>query len=571
VLEATATLCVDPGFVLSVDGSGVILLDRVSAAETSTSTPGDATTASNDATTASGDATSTSDDTTNARPDPVDLAVFTNLYTSIAEQMGVVLGRTALSTNIRERRDYSCALFDAGGGLVVNAPHIPVHLGAMSESVRAVLAAHPSAERGDVYVTNDPAGGGSHLPDITVVTPVHDDAGALRFFVASRGHHADVGGTTPGSMPPDARTLAEEGVVFRALRIVRGGVFDRALVLSVLGSGAYPARRPMENVADLEAQIAANRTGARLLLEACARYGVARVAAYMGHSQDDAALRVAAAIRTLPRGRRRFADALDDGTPIVVAVEARDDGTLWIDFDGTGAELDGNLNAPRAVTVAAVLYVLRCLVGESIPLNGGCLRPVALHIPPRSLLDPGPDRAVAAGNVETSQRVVDVLLGALGLAAASQGTMNNLTFGDASFGYYETLGGGAGATRAHDGASAVHTHMTNTRITDPEILETRFPVRVREFSVRRGSGGEGSKRGGDGLVRELELLCPLRVSLLAERRVLAPWGLEGGGSGKIGRDTLDGAPLASKCSVDADSGAVLRIETPGGGGFGRAG
>ena len=350
-----------------------------------------------------------------------------------------------------------------------------------------------------------------------------------------------------------------------------GGVFERALVLSVLGSGAYPARRPEENVADLEAQIAANRTGARLLLEACARYGVARIAAYMGHSQDDAALRVAAAIRTLPRGRRRFADALDDGTPIVVAVEARDDGSLLIDFDGTGAELSGNLNAPRAVTVAAVLYVLRCLVGESIPLNGGCLRPVVLHIPPRSLLDPGPERAVAAGNVETSQRVVDVLLGALGLAAASQGTMNNLTFGDASFGYYETLGGGAGATRAHHGASAVHTHMTNTRITDPEILETRFPVRVREFSVRRGSGGEGSKRGGDGLVRELELLRPLRVSLLAERRVLAPWGLEGGGSGKMGRDTLDGAPLPSKCSVDADSGAVLRIETPGGGGFGRDG
>ncbi len=548
VLEATSTLCVDPGFALSVDDAGVILLDRLAAADAAREAPG-----------APGPS---------AAPDPVELAVFSNLFTSIAEQMGVVLGRTALSTNIRERRDYSCAVFDAGGGLVVNAPHIPVHLGAMSESVRAVFAAHPAPEPGDVYVTNDPAGGGSHLPDLTVVTPVHDAAGALRCFVASRGHHADVGGTTPGSMPPDARTLAEEGVVFRALRIVRDGALDRALVLSVLASGPYPARRPAENLADLEAQIAANRTGARLVLEACARHGAAQITAYMAHVQDDAALRVAEAIRSLPRGRRRFADALDDGTPIVVEVEARDDGTLRIDFEGTGAELPGNLNAPRAVTVAAVLYVLRCLVGVPIPLNGGCLRPVDLRVPPRSLLDPGPERAVAAGNVETAQRVVDVLLGALGLAAASQGTMNNLTFGDASFGYYETLGGGAGATRARDGASAVHTHMTNTRITDPEVLEARFPVRVREFSVRRGSGGAGEHRGGDGLVRELELLRPLRVSLLAERRARAPWGLEGGAAGQPGRDTLDGVPLASKSSTDAPVGAVLRLETPGGGGFG---
>jgi 5-oxoprolinase (ATP-hydrolysing) len=548
VLEATATLCVDPGFALSVDEAGVIFLDAVSTARAVVAAP--------------------TTESSRGVPDPVDLAVFSNLFSSIAEQMGVVLGRTALSTNIRERRDYSCALFDAEGALVVNAPHIPVHLGAMSESVRAVFAAHPAPQPGDVYVTNDPAGGGSHLPDLTVVTPVHDDAGKLRFFVASRGHHADVGGTTPGSMPPDARTLAEEGVVFRALRVVRDGALDRSLVLSVLASGPFPARRPLENVADLEAQIAANRTGERLLRAACERHGVERVSAYMAHVQDDAALRVADALRGLPRGRTRFADALDDGTPVVVEIEARADGTLLIDFDGTGAEVPGNLNAPRAVTVAAVLYVLRCLVGAPIPLNSGCLRPIVLRIPPRSLLDPGPDRAVAAGNVETAQRVVDVLLGALGLAAASQGTMNNLTFGDSSFGYYETLGGGAGATRARDGASAVHTHMTNTRITDPEVLEARFPVRLREFSVRRGSGGAGAHRGGDGLVRELELLRPLRVSLLAERRARAPWGLEGGSPGLPGRDTLDGAPLASKSSVDAPAGAVLRVETPGGGGFG---
>ncbi len=565
VLEATATLCVDPGFVLRVDPHGLLLLDDVGGEDLvgvdlkrSPRHPESPTI------TESPDLHGRGSET----PDPVDLAIFSNLYTSIAEQMGVVLGRTATSTNIRERRDYSCAIFDAAGGLVVNAPHIPVHLGAMSESVRAVHAAHPSPAPGDVYVTNDPAGGGSHLPDITVVTPVHDAGGALRFFVASRGHHADVGGTTPGSMPPDARTLAEEGVVFRALRIVRDGVFDRAAVLDVLGSGAFPARRPAENLADLEAQIAANRTGARLLSEACARHGEPRVSAYMAHVQDDAARRVAAAIRALPPGARRCVDALDDGTPVAVTVDVRDDGTLYIDFEGTGGEHAGNLNAPRAVTVAAVLYVLRCLVGAPIPLNGGCLRPVTLRVPARSLLDPGPERAVAAGNVETAQRVVDVLLGALGLAAASQGTMNNLTFGDATFGYYETLGGGAGATRTHPGASAVHTHMTNTRLTDAEVLEARHPVRVRTLAVRRGSGGEGAQPGGDGLVRELELLRPLRVSLLAERRARPPWGLEGGGAGKPGLDTLDGVPLPAKSSVDAPAGAVLRIETPGGGGFG---
>ncbi len=565
VLEATATLCVDPGFVLRVDPHGVLLIDDEAGELRAIADPA-----------RSGvfraipvvPVSPNFDDTAASTPDPVDLAIFSNLYTSIAEQMGVVLGRTATSTNIRERRDYSCAIFDAAGGLVVNAPHIPVHLGAMSESVRAVHAAHPRPAPGDVYVTNDPAGGGSHLPDITVVTPVHDAEGSLRFFVASRGHHADVGGTTPGSMPPDARTLAEEGVVFRALRIVRDGVFDRDAVLGVLGSGPHPARRPAENLADLEAQIAANRTGVRLLLEACARHGQPRVTAYMAHVQDDAARRVAAAIRALPRGARRCVDALDDGTPVAVTVEVRDDGTLHIDFAGTGGEHAGNLNAPRAVTVAAVLYVLRCLVGAPIPLNGGCLRPVTLHVPARSLLDPGPERAVAAGNVETAQRVVDVLLGALGLAAASQGTMNNLTFGDATFGYYETLGGGAGATRAQPGASAVHTHMTNTRLTDAEVLEVRHPVRVRTLAVRRGSGGEGAQPGGDGLVRELELLRPLRVSLLAERRARAPWGLEGGGAGKPGLDTLDGVPLPAKASVDAPAGAVLRIETPGGGGFG---
>lgn len=563
ILEPTSTFCLDPGFALEVRDDGTLdVHDKAGAAGDATEHASAEGRAARTHPPAAADA---------GAPDPVSLEVFANLFTSIAEQMGEVLGRTASSVNIRERRDYSCAVFDARGGLVVSAPHIPVHLGAMGESVRAVLAAHPACAPGDVFATNDPAAGGSHLPDITVVTPVHDDAGAVRFVVACRGHHADVGGRTPGSMPADARLLSDEGVVLRALRIARGGRLEREAILAALSAGPYPARRPEENLADLEAQLAANRTGERLLREACARHGEAAVAASMAHLQDDAAACVAEALAALPgarEGRRaRFADALDDGTPIVVEI-ALAGGRLTIDFAGTGAEHEGNLNAPRAVTVAAVLYVLRCLAGRPIPLNDGCLRPVSLRIPPRSILDPGPDRAVAAGNVETSQRVVDVLLGALGVAAAGQGTMNNLTFGDDTFGYYETIGGGSGAIDGAEGASGVHVHMTNTRITDPEVLEDRFPVQVLRFGLRHGSGGRGRFRGGDGLVRELRLLRPLRVSLLAERRARAPFGLAGGLPGAPGRDTLDGRPLPSRATVDAPAGAVLRIETPGGGGYG---
>jgi 5-oxoprolinase (ATP-hydrolysing) len=481
--------------------------------------------------------------------------------------MGAVLQRTALSTNIRERLDFSCAVFDRHGGLVANAPHIPVHLGAMGGSVRAVLEAHPRPAPGDVFATNDPAGGGSHLPDVTVVTPVHDAGGELLFFTASRGHHADIGGTTPGSMPSDSRRLAEEGVVLRAMPIVTGGILQRDDILAALTGGPYPARRPADNLADLEAQIAANRTGARLLADLIAAAGRDAVMAYLGHVQDNAAAQVAAEIARLPDGEHRFADALDDGTPIAVTVRIRGD-HMEIDFTGTGDELDGNLNAPRAVTVAAALYVLRCLVGSSIPLNSGCLRPVRLHVPPGSVLSPSPDRAVAGGNVETSQRVVDVLLAALGLAAASQGTMNNLTFGDERFGYYETIAGGAGATPRAPGASGVHTHMTNTRITDAEVLEARYPVRLLELSLRRGSGGAGRHRGGDGLVREIELLAPLEVSILSERRARAPFGLLGGQPGATGRNLWNGRELGGRARFRAVAGDRIRIETPGGGGFG---
>ncbi|MBW2415556.1 MAG: hydantoinase B/oxoprolinase family protein, partial [Deltaproteobacteria bacterium] len=501
------------------------------------------------------------------RADPVQLEIFNNLFMSVAEQMGTVLRRTALSTNIRERLDFSCALFDPGGGLVANAPHIPVHLGAMGETVRAVIAEHREPAPGDVFASNDPAAGGSHLPDITVVTPVHDSAGALRFFTASRGHHSDVGGVTPGSMPPFSRSLDEEGVCLRALCIVRSGRLDEAGILRALASGPYPARAPRDNLADLEAQIAANRKGEELIGEMVAHYGLETVLAYMQHVQDNAAAKVADEIARLPDGEHRFEDAMDDGTAIRVCIRVSGS-SMRVDFSGTGPEQDGNLNAPRAVTLAAVIYVLRALVGEPIPLNAGCLRPVDVHIPEGCLLSPSPGRAVAGGNVETSQRVVDVLLGALGRLAGSQGTMNNLTFGDEGFGYYETIGGGAGAGPDFDGASGVHTHMTNTRITDPEVLEARFPVRLLEFSLRAGSGGAGRQRGGDGLVREIEFLSPMKVSLLSERRERAPHGLAGGSAGLRGRNLLDGEDLGGKASFDVRPGARLRIETPGGGGFG---
>jgi 5-oxoprolinase (ATP-hydrolysing) len=541
ILEATGTTIVDPGFEGRIDDRGRILL------EDRAGRPAHERVAS--------------------EADPVQLEIFNNLFMSIAEQMGTVLRRTAISTNIRERLDFSCALFDRDGGLVANAPHIPVHLGAMGETVRAVLEAFPEPVAGSVYASNDPTAGGSHLPDVTLVTPVHDAQGELVFFTASRGHHADIGGITPGSMPPFSRTLEEEGVLLRPFEVVRDGVLDEERLLELLAGATYPARNPHDNLADLEAQIAANHTGEQLLREMDERYGRATVAAYMGHVQDNAAAKVAEEIAKLPDGEHHFEDALDDGTPIVVTLRVSGD-TMQVDFTGTGPQVEGSLNAPRAVSVAAVIYVLRTLVGEAIPLNSGCLRPVSIEIPLGSVLAPDPERAVAGGNVETSQRVVDVLLGAVGRLAASQGTMNNLTFGDQRFGYYETIGGGAGAGDGFDGASGVHTHMTNTRITDPEVLESRFPVRLWEFGLRRGSGGRGAWRGGDGLVREIEFLEPVRVSILSERRVRAPFGLAGGEPGARGRNFHNGREIPGKVSIDVAAGDRIRIETPGGGGFG---
>jgi 5-oxoprolinase (ATP-hydrolysing) len=545
VLEATSTVVVDPGWdVESVAEGTLVLRDTQGSAAAPDVRPLD---------------------------DPVRLEVFGSRFMSIAEQMGAVLRNTAVSTNIKDRLDYSCAVFGADGGLVANAPHIPVHLGAMGETVRAVRRSLPELAPGDVAVTNDPFQGGSHLPDVTVVTPVfvgNDPA----FFVASRGHHADVGGKTPGSMPPDSHALSEEGVVLPPSLLVRGGVFDEASVRAQLGAGPWPARAPDDNVADLEAMVAANRTGVALLEALCAEQGAEGVAATMRALQKAAAGKVAVEIAKLPRGDHAFADAMDDGTPLVVCVRV-DGARMEIDFSGTGPASSGNLNAPAAVVQAAVLYVLRALVAERIPLNSGCLEPVSVRIPEGSLLDPPPGSAVVGGNVETSQRIVDVLLGALGLAAASQGTMNNVAFGNERFGYYETIGGGAGAGDGFVGASCVHSHMTNTRITDPEVLESRFPVRLAEFSRRVGSGGRGRYPGGDGLVRCYHFLAPVTVSLLSERRTRAPFGLEGGGDGARGRNRVERADgsveqVPGHAGLTLDSGDRLVIETPGGGGYG---
>jgi 5-oxoprolinase (ATP-hydrolysing) len=551
LLEDTGTVVVDPDFSLGVDGDGVLVLSDESP-----------------------ERHPHADRSREDVADPVRLEVFGNHFMSIAEQMGAVLRNTSVSTNIKERLDYSCAVFDGSGGLVANAPHIPVHLGAMSETVRAVLAAFPDARSGDVFVTNDPFSGGSHLPDVTVVTPVFLASAdeAPTFFVASRGHHADIGGTTPGSMPPASRSLEEEGVIIPPMRLVRDGVLDEPEVRRLLEGAVYPARQPADNLADLEAMVAANQAGVDLVRRFAADEGAGLVAATMSQLQAASAAKVAEEIGRLPDGRHRFEDRLDDGTPIRVSITVRGE-RMEIDFEGTGPALEQNLNAPRAIVQAAVIYVLRSLVAERIPLNGGCLDPVRVKVPPGCLLDPPEGCAVVGGNVETSQRVVDVLLGALGLAAASQGTMNNVTFGDETFGYYETIAGGSGAGPDWDGTSGVHTHMTNTRITDLEVLESRYPVRLREFSLRTGSGGRGRHRGGDGLVRRYEFLAPVVATLLTERRDVRPYGLEGGEPGQAGRNSVTRAngeeeQLPGKCSVSLGRGDVLTVETPGAGGYG---
>jgi len=528
--------------------------------------------------------------------DPVLLEVFNNLFMSIAEQMGVVLQNSAYSVNIKERLDFSCALFDAEGRLVANAPHIPVHLGSMGEAVRSIIQRRGDRVRaGDAFALNDPFAGGTHLPDITVVTPVflgyrprtsraiakrrrkrgalHETSGERPdFWVASRGHHADVGGITPGSMPPNSKIIDEEGTRIIDFLLVEQGRFRERELIELISSGHYPARNIPQNIGDLHAQIAANEKGGRELKGLVEEFGFEGVRAYMDHVRSNAAEQVRQVIDRLKPGR--FVQRMDSGAEIHVRIDVDPKGRrAVIDFSGTSAQRTDNFNAPTAIVNAVVLYVFRTLIKEEIPLNDGCLDALEIVVPKGSMLAPEPPAAVVAGNVETSQALANALYGALGLVAAGQGTMNNLTFGNDRYQYYETIGGGAGAGPDFAGASAVHTHMTNTRLTDPEVLELRYPVRLEAFQIRQRSGGAGRWRGGDGIVRKLRFSEPMRVVILANHRVVPPFGLHGGDAGKVGRTSIlrnDGRieVLGSCDQRDVTAGDAIVVETPGGGGWG---
>jgi 5-oxoprolinase (ATP-hydrolysing) len=508
------------------------------------------------------------------KPDPVFLELFANLFMSVAEQAGAVLRNTAQSVNIKERLDFSCAIFDATGNLIANAPHVPVHLGAMGASVRHVLQRRGKTLRpGDAIALNNPFAGGTHLPDITVITPVFDEAGdAIRFFAACRGHHADIGGLTPGSTPPFSKIIEEEGVVIDNLLLLSDGQFQEQAFRAVLSGATYPARNPDQNIADIKAQIAANATAAEALGQVVTRYGWPVVAAYMGHVMDNAEAATRAAILTLRDAR--FEYLMDDGTLLKISLKINhDDASAVVDFTGTGRAGPHNFNAPPAVTTAAVLYAFRCLAGTELPLNEGCLKPLTIIVPEGSFLAPRPGAAVVAGNTEVSQAVTVALLGAMGVCASAQATMNNFLFGNARYQYYETICGGAGAGASFDGCAAVHTHMTNTRITDPEVLELRYPVRVEEFSIRRGSGGAGKFHGGDGVIRKIRFLEPMTATITASRRVYAPFGLEGGAPGALGAQFVERAdgrrePLPGRAAVELAAGDAFIIHTPGGGGYG---
>lgn len=516
---------------------------------------------------------------------PIMLEVFNNLFMSIADQMGVRLQNTAYSVNIKERLDFSCAIFDVDGNLIANAPHMPVHLGSMSESIKTVMRENAGQMKpGDAYVVNDPYHGGTHLPDVTVITPVfHRDGSRILFFVGSRGHHADIGGLTPGSMPPNSRTVQEEGVLFTNFQLVREGVFREREARAILASGPWPARNPDQNLADLRAQIAANEKGVRELLGMCDQFGLDVVAAYMQHVQDNAEEAVRKVITRLRDGT--FDYKLDNGALIRVAITVRQDTrSAVIDFTGTSAQLDNNFNAPMSIAVAAVLYVFRTLVDDEIPLNAGCLKPLDIIVPEGSMLRPDPPAAVVAGNVETSMCIVNALYGALGVLASSQGTMNNFTFGNQQYQYYETVAGGTGAgperigepedkAGGFPGTSVVQAHMTNSRLTDPEVLELRFPVMLDSYEIRHGSGGAGRWPGGDGGVRRVRFLEPMTAAILSNNRLHRPFGLSGGSPAETGRNYIDRADgrrdeLGPQDAAELQAGDVFVIETPGGGGYG---
>ena len=512
--------------------------------------------------------------------DPIRLAVFNNMFMAIAEEMGVVLESTASSVNIKERLDFSCALFTGDGELIANAPHIPVHLGSMSASIRRIVENRADSERdirrGDAYCLNDPYAGGTHLPDVTVIVPVFlsDDSARPDAFVAARGHHADIGGTAPGSMPPDSTSIAEEGVRLDDVLLVDAGQFREADLRERLGSGDYPARNPSRNISDLKAQLAACARGADLLGDAADEHGREVVSAYMGHALDHGEAAVRKLVRQLKPGR--FSYAMDNGAEVCVSVTIdQQSSSARFDFTGTSDQLSSNFNAPAAITRAAVLYCLRCLIEDDIPLNDGCLRPVEIVVPEGSMLSPQPPAAVVAGNVETSQVVTDAVFAALGALAPAQGTMNNFTFGDDTRQYYETIAGGSGAGDGHHGTDAVQTNMTNSRLTDPEVLETRLPVRVERFAIRSGSGGKGRWQGGEGVERAIRFLEPMRAQILANRRKVPPRGIAGGGDALPGKTLVaraDGSTLdlGATGGADMQPGDMIVIWTPGGGGYGAA-
>jgi len=550
IREATATTVVEPGWQAELTRRGHLVLTRV--------VPRPKTEA------------------VGTEADPVMLEVFNNLYMSIAEQMGAVLENTAVSVTIKERLDFSCAVFDAEGDLIANAPHMPVHLGSMGESIKTVIRENKGTMKpGNVYALNAPYNGGTHLPDVTVITPVFDDAGEeLLFYVGSRGHHADIGGRTPGSAPPDSTHIEEEGVLIDNFLLVEEGRFREKETRDLLTSGRYPCRNPQQNMADLAAQIAANETGVQEVRKMLAHFGLDVVQAYMRHVQDNAEESVRRVLDVLKDGK--FTYPLDNGSKIEVKItvdkQARE---ALIDFTGTSPQDRGNYNAPTAVCKAAVLYVFRTLVEDEIPLNEGCLKPLKLVIPERSMISPEYPAAVIAGNTEVSQCITDALYGALGVLASAQGTMNNFVYGNDRYQNYETICGGTGAGPDHDGTSAVHSHMTNTRMTDPEVLEWRFPVRLEAFRIRHGSGGAGRHRGGDGVVRRMRFLEPMTATILSLHRKTDPYGLAGGEAGQRGRNTViraDGSTVELKGSAEIEmaAGDVFVIETPGGGGFGKA-
>lgn len=551
IIDPVATIVVEPGWRVRIGAEGMLVLTRTAPAKTDSST---------------------------AEADPVRLEIFGGLFMAIAEEMGAALQHSASSVNIRERLDFSCALFDADGNLIANAPHIPVHLGSMGDSVRTIIArrgndmARPM-QRGQVYALNAPYDGGTHLPDITVIEPVFvGEEKKPRYFVAARGHHADVGGIAPGSMPSNSRTIEEEGVVLDNILLADGGKLLEMELRELLSSGPHPARNVDQNIADLAAQVAACRRGSKRLLGMVDDYGAEIVSAYMEHLQSYAEARVRELLGGLDDGERSF--ECDSGAVVKVAVKVdRAAGTAVIDFAGTSEQQPDNFNAPEPVVRAACLYTIRTLFDAAVPLNDGFLRPITIRIPEGSMLSPRYPAAVVAGNVETSQVITDALMGAFGAMAASQGTMNNFTFGDETRQYYETIGGGSGAGEGFAGTDVVQTHMTNSRLTDPEVLEQRFPVLVEEFSVREGSGGSGKWHGGDGGTRRIRFLEPMRANMLANRRLVAPFGLAGGSDAQPGAtrvERVDGSveTLGGTASVGVETGDVFVIETPGGGGYG---